>query len=208
MTLFLGPSWPVPEAWGKGGPLPLALAARSIAPSRGAVLGRCLLGHGPLRGGTWVTQITLCQAEVGSLPLCFTTFWGGRALGICGESEGTEVQRGGCVSPRNPLRPLLAAWECPTWPQAKSCLRDSASCTPTGFPGPQFPHVQSGSQFLAQRAVGCRARVNGCCFSYWTAARRLPQSHSMRSSGPEDGERVGSAALLVLNAGRQSAFLS
>lgn len=59
------------------------------------MLGRCLLGHGPLRGGTWVTHITLCQAEGGSLPLCFTTFsgGGGRALGICGESEGTEVQR-------------------------------------------------------------------------------------------------------------------
>lgn len=41
------------------------------------MLGRCLLGHGPLRGGTWVTHITLCQAEGGSLPLCFTTFSGG-----------------------------------------------------------------------------------------------------------------------------------
>lgn len=133
----------------------------------------------------------------------------GGALGIRSENEGTEVQRGGGVSPRNPPGPLLAAWECHAWPQAQSCLRDPASCTPTGFTGPQFSLMQSGSQFLAPRAVGCRARVNRVLpllpDGGWSP---VPQSCSVRSGWSEDSERVGVLLSSSLNARGQSAFLS
>lgn len=101
------------------------------------------------------------------------------------------------MSPRNPPGPLLAAQECCAWPQAKSCLRDSASCTPTGFSGPQFPHMQSGFQFLAPRAAGCSARVPGCRLSHRTAGAHLSTEPQHEVRWPEDSERVGGAVLLI-----------
>lgn len=110
-----------------------------------------------------------------------------------------QRSRGDCVSPRNPPGPLLAAWECHAWPQAQSCLRDSASCTPTGW-----LHWVS----VSSHAIGISIpSFKGC----WVQSQGervlpllldggrppLPQSHSGRSGWPEDGERVGGAALLV-----------
>ena len=128
----------------KGGVPAGALAAQSIAPAGGVVLGDVGWGpdHSAVAPGD--TRTLWARLRGAHSPSVSPPSWG--VLGIWGENVGPELQRGSCVWPRNHPRPLPATWEFPTWPQAKSCLRGSAWT-------PQFPVVQQTSQCLASRRL-------------------------------------------------------